>query len=234
MAGGALLAAGLGLAGQAAAATKTNFDLTISFDLTCYRAGYNPPVAIRTRDIINGLSETPYTNIVTLYSATNGAGAVTNFPSPPPPGWTLTGTSVTNEPGMLPLFSQTARMVFRQVLDGTNLARSGVFVLDGTGRHIVATEVSAWVTNGAYATAIAPGGSGRTYSFGNFSVLQGAPALDLSGFFTTTTGPLGSQGPVVLKSLATEVGGPGSTIFGTGTITTVLSGTITYSGGQLE
>jgi hypothetical protein len=236
---GALFAAGVAPMGAGAATAKTNYDLTIGFNLTSYvaiyAAGITPVTTLATRDVINGLSGTPYTNVTPVYTATNGAGATSNFTAPPPAGWTTVSTASTNVPQKLPTFSTTAKMVFRQVVDGSNVTSRGVFILDGKGTNATTTEVSPWVTNGASASALLTNGAQTTTrSFETFAVLEGAPAFIVTGLATKTTGPTGETGATLLRSLSAEIGGNGAAIFGTTTFTSVISGTITFSGGRFE
>ena len=232
---GALLVAGAVSLSASTAPPKTNYDLTIGFKLTAYMTGANPPLALATKDIISGLRGTSFTNITTLYTATNGAGVSSNFTAPPPAGWTTTNTVSTKESKTLPFFSPTAKMVYRQVLSGSNVASSGIFILDGTGTNATATDVSAWVTNGAAATAqLGSGSKITTRSFDTFGVVQGAPAFIVTGVSTRTTGLVGADSATVINSLKANVGGKGANLLGLSVITNVISGSVTYSSGRLE
>ena len=145
----------------------------------------------------------------------------------------LNGT--TNTLGKANQFSTAAKLVFRQVLSGSNVMSTGQFVLDGTGTNATTTDVSAYVNRTpTFTAAVTNGNSFRYYSSDRFQVVPGAPALHLEGVSTITTTVLSASKATVLHSLSMQAAGIGVTGSGEGAITNVVSGTITYSSGRLE
>ena len=141
----------------------------------------------------------------------------------------------TNALGHTNNFSPSAKLIYRQVLSGTNIIHSGQFVLDGTGASAMATDVSAQVRLlPGVPVGVLYGTKVTTYSYDQFEVVPGAPALYLEGVSTIKPTTILSGKARVLGSLNAKVAGTGVTGSGPTAVTSVVNGTVSFSGGKLE
>jgi len=144
----------------------------------------------------------------------------------------LNGT--TNSAGAVNQFSTSARLVFRQVLSGTNVTATGQFVLDGSGANATATDVTSLFSRTiADEVKYTNGTRVITWSFDIFQNTAGTPAILLEGVTRTDTTRL-SSGAVLPGSFHTPVSGTAVTGSGPGRVTNVMTGTISAGGGQLD
>jgi len=229
---GALLAVGVAQT-NAAPVAKTNYDAAVTFTLTSYVPGVNKAGAVATKDIIAGLSGAAYNTTEYVYTAMSGTNTGT-FTNTVPAGYT-NATILTNYvvAKTLPAFTKTAKLIRRQVVSGTNVATSGIFVLDGT-KPVVATDVSSWFNGGQSIASVEVKSGAKVTTYADQEIkVGGKVAYDVTGVFAKTSALSGKNGAMVQNSFKGTVSGT-CTTSGTNSVTGVVTGTLSLTGGKLE